>query len=178
MNSRQNKKVNVKEIAIFGMLGALMYASKVIMELIPNVHLIGTFIVAITVIYRKKALYPIYIFVFLTGLLNGFGTWWIPYLYIWAILWGVTMLLPKNMSRKKAVIIYCIVCSLHGFLYGTLYAPFQAIMYNLNFEGTIAWIVAGLPYDAIHGVGNLLCGILIVPLAELLSIAEKTVKKT
>ena len=160
------------------MLGALMYASKVIMELIPNVHLIGTFIVAITVIYRKKALYPIYIFVFLTGLLNGFGTWWIPYLYIWTILWGVTMLLPKNMSRKKAVIIYCIVCSLHGFLYGTLYAPFQAIMYNLNFEGTIAWIVAGLPYDAIHGVGNLLCGILIVPLAELLSIAEKTVKKT
>lgn len=178
MNSRQNKKVNVKEIAIFGMLGALMYASKVIMEVIPNVHFLGTFIVAMTVVYRKKALYPIYIFVFLTGLLNGFGTWWIPYLYIWTILWGVTMLLPKNMSRKKAVIIYCIVCSLHGFLYGTLYAPFQAIMYNLNFEGTIAWIVAGLPYDAIHGVGNLLCGILIVPLAELLSIAEKTVKKT
>ena len=178
MNSRQKRNTTVKEIAIFGMLGALMYASKVIMELIPNVHLIGTFIVAITVIYRKKALYPIYIFVFLTGLLNGFGTWWIPYLYIWTILWGVTMLLPKNMSRKKAVIVYCIVCSLHGFLYGTLYAPFQAIMYNLNFEGTIAWIVAGLPYDAIHGVGNLLCGILIVPLAELLSIAEKTVKKT
>ena len=178
MDSKQNKRISVKEIAVFGMLGALMYASKVIMELIPNVHLIGTFIVAMTVVYRKKALYPIYIFVFLTGLLNGFGTWWIPYLYIWAVLWGVTMLLPKNMSRKKSVIVYCIVCSLHGFLYGTLYAPFQALMYNLNFEGTIAWILAGLPYDAIHGVGNLLCGILIVPLAELLSIAEKAVKKT
>lgn len=178
MNSRQNKKVNVKEIAVFGMLGALMYASKVIMEVIPNVHFIGTLIMAMTIVYRKKALYPIYIFVFLTGLLNGFGTWWIPYLYIWAILWGVTILLPQNMSRKKSVIVYCIVCSLHGFLYGTLYAPFQAIMYNLNFEGTIAWIVAGLPYDAIHGVGNLLCGFLIVPLAELLKVAEKSVKKT
>lgn len=178
MNSRQNKKVNVKEIAVFGMLGALMYASKVIMEVIPNVHFIGTLIMAMTIVYRKKALYPIYIFIFLTGLLNGFGTWWIPYLYIWAILWGVAMLLPQNMSRKKAVIVYCIVCSLHGFLYGVLYAPFQAIMYSLNFEGTIAWIVAGLPYDAIHGVGNLLCGILIVPLSELLKIAEKSVKKT
>jgi energy-coupling factor transport system substrate-specific component len=178
MNSRQKRNATVKEIAVFGMLGALMYASKVIMELVPNVHFLGTFIVAMTIVYRKKALYPIYIFVFLTGLLNGFGTWWIPYLYIWAILWGVTMLLPKNMSRKKAVIVYCIVCSLHGFLYGTLYAPFQAIMYNLNFEGTIAWIAAGLPYDAIHGVGNLICGILIVPLSELLLIAEKTVKKT
>lgn len=178
MDSKQNKRISVKEIAVFGMLGALMYASKVIMEVIPNVHFLGTIIMAMTVVYRKKALYPIYIFVFLTGLLNGFGTWWIPYLYIWAILWGVTMLLPKNMSRKKAVFVYCIVCSLHGFLYGTLYAPFQAIMYSLNLKGTIAWIVAGLPYDAIHGVGNLLCGILIVPLAELLSIAEKAVKKT
>ncbi|MBO5896174.1 MAG: hypothetical protein J6Q83_02640 [Clostridia bacterium] len=178
MNLRQNKKVNVKEIAVFGMLGALMYASKVIMEVIPNVHFIGTLIMAMTIVYRKKALYPIYIFIFLTGLLNGFGTWWIPYLYIWAILWGVAMLLPQNISRKKAVIVYCIVCSLHGFLYGTLYAPFQAIMYSLNFEGTIAWIVAGLPYDAIHGVGNLLCGILIVPLSELLKIAEKSVKRT
>ena len=178
MNSRQKRNATVKEIAVFGMLGALMYASKVIMELVPNVHFLGTFIVAMTIVYRKKALYPIYIFVFLTGLLNGFGTWWIPYLYIWAILWGVTMLLPKNMSRKKAVIVYCIVCSLHGFLYGVLYAPFQAIMYNLNFEGTIAWIVAGLPYDAIHGVGNLICGILIVPLSELLLKAEKIVKKT
>ncbi len=178
MNSKQNKKASVKEIAIFGMLGALMYASKVIMEVVPNVHFLGTIIMAITIVYRKKALYPIYIFVLLTGLLNGFGTWWIPYLYIWAILWGVTMLLPQNMSRKKSIIVYCIVCSLHGFLYGVLYAPFQAIMYNLNFEGTIAWIVAGLPYDAIHGVGNLICGILIVPLSELLLIAEKTVKKT
>ena len=178
MNSRQRRNTTVKEIAVFGMLGALMYASKVFMELVPNVHFLGTLIIAMTIVYRKKALYPIYIFVFLTGLLNGFGTWWIPYLYIWAILWGVTMLLPKNMSRKKAVIVYCIVCSLHGFLYGVLYAPFQAIMYNLNFEGTIAWIAAGLPYDAIHGVGNLICGILIVPLSELLLKAEKIVKKT
>ena len=59
-------KLTIKEIAIFSMLGALMYASKAIMEMIPNVHLLGVFIVAFTVVYRKKALYPIYIFVFLT----------------------------------------------------------------------------------------------------------------
>lgn len=177
MSSKQSKKPSVKEIAVFGMLGALMYASKVIMEVLPNIHLLGTFIVAITLVYRKKALYPIYIFVFLTGLLNGFGTWWIPYLYIWAVLWAVTMLLPKSLAGKKAVIVYCIVCSMHGFLYGTLYAPFQTIMYNLDLKGTLTWIIAGLPYDAIHGVSNLFCGLLIVPLAELLTKAEKLVKK-
>ncbi|MBQ8182290.1 MAG: hypothetical protein IJ025_00125 [Clostridia bacterium] len=176
MNSKQNKqkkKINPKEIAVFGMLGAIMYASKVIMEAIPNTHLIGVFIIAMTVVYRKKALYPIYIFVLLTGLLNGFGIWWIPYLYIWTLLWGAAMLLPKNMSPKKAAVVYMLLCSAHGFLYGTLYAPFQALAFGLDFKGMLAWIAAGLSFDAIHGVSNFFCGMLILPLSRLLSKAEK-----
>ena len=172
-------KLKLKEAVIFGMLGAVMYASKVIMEIFPNIHLIGVFIVAITVVYRKKALYPIYVFIFLTGLLNGFNMWWVPYLYIWAFLWGVTMLLPKNLPPKATPIIYAIVCSLHGFLYGTIYAPAQALMFGLDFKGMVAWIVAGLPYDAIHGVSNFICGlILIVPIISILKIAEKTAKRS
>lgn len=172
-------KLKLKEAVIFGMLGAVMYASKVMLEFLPNVHLIGVFIVAITVTYRKKALYPIYVFIFLTGLLNGFGMWWIPYLYIWSILWGAVMLLPKSLPPKAAPLIYAGVCSLHGFLFGTLYAPAQAIMFGLSFKGMIAWIAAGLPYDAIHGVSNFICSlILIVPVIRILKIAEKTAKKT
>lgn len=61
------------------MLGALMYASKVVMEVAPNVHLLGVFTMAFTLVYRKKALYPIYTYVLLNGLFTGFATWWIPY---------------------------------------------------------------------------------------------------
>ncbi len=154
-----------------------MYASKVVMDIFPNIHLIGVFIVAITVVYRKKALYPIYIFVLLTGLLNGFGMWWIPYAYIWLPLWLVTLLLPEFGSRKKAMIVYMVVCSLHGFLYGVMYAPSQAVLFGLDFKGTLAWIVAGLPFDAIHGVSNFICGILIIPIIELLKRVETMVRK-
>ena len=73
-------KLNIKETAVFALLGALMYATKIIMEILPNVHLLGVFIVAITAVYRKKALYPIYIYVFINGLFSGFAMWWIPYL--------------------------------------------------------------------------------------------------
>ena len=172
-------KLTLKEAVIFGMLGAVMYASKLIMEVLPNIHLIGVFIVAITVVYRKKALYPIYIFVFLTGLLNGFNMWWIPYLYIWTILWAGAILIPKSLPPKAAPIIYAVVCSLHGFLYGTIYAPAQALMFGLDFKGMVAWIVAGLPYDLIHGVSNFISGlILIVPIISILKIAEKTARKS
>ena len=166
-------KLTIREMTIFSMLGAIMYASKMIMEIAPNIHLLGAFTVAFTVVYRKKALYPIYIFVFLIGLFNGFNAWWLPYLYIWTVLWAAVMLLPKKLPKMWQPIIYMLVSAAHGFLYGTLYAPAQAVMFGLNFEGTIAWIIAGLPWDMIHGVSNFFCGILIVPIISVLRVAEK-----
>ena len=56
-------KLRIREMAVFGMLGAVMYVSKMIMEIAPNIHLLGVFTIAFTVVYRKKALYPIYIYV-------------------------------------------------------------------------------------------------------------------
>ena len=156
------------DVAIFGMLGALLYVSKLVLEFLPNVHLIGTFIVAATVVYRARALYPIYVFVLLSGIFGGFSLWWIPYLYIWTILWAATMLLPKNMARKTKCIVYPAVCCLYGLLYGTLYAPAQAVLFGMSFKATLAWIVAGFPFDALHGLGNLFSGLLIVPLSDLL----------
>lgn len=165
-------KLSARELCIFSMLGAVMYASKVLMEALPNVHLIGVFIVALTVVYRKKALYPIYAFILLTGLMNGFGVWWIPYLYIWAVLWAAVMLLPPALPKRARPLIYMGVCALHGFLFGTLYAPAQALLFGLNFKQTVAWIAAGLPFDCVHGVSNLCCGVLITPLIKALRCAE------
>lgn len=168
-------KLTVREIVIFSMLGSIMYASKIIMEFIPNVHLLGMFTMTYTLVYRKKALYPIYIYILLNGLFAGFATWWLPYLYIWTVLWGATMLLPKNIPSKLRPFVYMVVCALHGFLFGTLYAPAQALLFGLNFHGMIAWIIAGLPWDMIHGISNFCCGILIVPLASLLRRLENSV---
>lgn len=166
-------KLSTRELVLFGMLGALMYASKVIMEAAPNIHLLGVFTIAFTVVYRQKALYPIYTYVFLNGLFSGFAAWWIPYLYLWTVLWGATMLLPKKMPEKIKPAVYMILNACHGFLYGTLYAPAQAIMFGLSFDAMVAWIIAGFPFDFIHGVSNFFCGLLIVPVIRILTTVEK-----
>lgn len=155
------------------MLGTLMFCSKILMEFLPNIHLLGMFTMVYTLAFRKKALIPIYVSVLLTGLYFGFNMWWLPYIYIWTILWAVTMALPRNMSKKARYIVYPIVCCLHGLLYGTLYAPAQALMMGLGFKAMLAWIVSGLPWDLVHGAGNLVAGLLIVPLAELLGKLQK-----
>ncbi len=156
-------------MCIFAILGNIMFLSKLLMEFLPNIHLVGTLIVAYTLVYRVKALIPIYVYVFLTGLYGGFSLWWMPYLYIWTILWGMVMLLPRNLNPKIGAILYPIVACLHGLLYGTLYAPAQALMFDLNLEQTLIWISAGFYFDLIHGIGNLVLGFLIYPLVKLLT---------
>lgn len=154
-----------------------MFVSKLLMEGFPNFHLIAVFTIAFTVVYRVKALVPIYVFVFLTGLYAGFSVWWPPYLYLWTVLWGVTMLLPKKMPEWLAPVVYCLVAGLHGLSYGTLYSPYQAIAFHLSFRQTLAWIAAGFfPWDVMHAVGNVSLGVLIVPLILLLKKLNKTVK--
>lgn len=166
--THRHSEINVREMCVFAMLGSVMFASKMLMEMLPNIHLLGMLTVTYTIVYRERALIPIYLYVFLDGLFHGFNMWWIPYLYIWTILWGVTLALPQKMSAKMKYIVYSAVCSLHGFLFGILYAPAQALMWGLTFEGAVAWVIAGLPYDLIHGISNLGLGLLIVPLAEVL----------
>lgn len=146
-----------------------MFTSKIIMEALPNIHLLGMLTMVYTVVFRIEALIPIYIYVLLNGLYAGFDVWWIPYLYIWTLLWGITMLLPRKMPKKLAMIVYPAVCALHGFAFGILYAPAQALFWSLDLSGTLAWIVAGLPFDMIHGISNLIVGMLILPFSELIS---------
>ena len=151
-----------------------MFSSKILLEFAPNIHLLGVFTIAFTVVYRKKALYPIYIYVLLNGLLSGFSAWWIPYLYLWTVLWGIVMLLPQKMPKAVRPLVYMTVCAVHGFLFGTLYAPVQAVLTGLSLEGMIAWIIAGLPWDFLHGVSNFFCGILIMPIISVLRLAERS----
>ena len=160
--------MRTRDMVIFAMLGTLMFCSKLAMEALPNLHLLGALTMTYTIVYRYRALIPVYIYVVLNGAFAGFNLWWVPYLYIWTILWGITMLLPKNMPKGMAAVVYPLICGIHGFAFGILYAPAQALMFGLDFKGMLAWIAAGLPFDLIHGVGNFAMGLLILPLSKLL----------
>ena len=174
---RSRKYQQLADLIVFAMLGVVMFISKYLTEALPNVHFLGMLTMTYTIVYRKKALIPIYVFVMLIGIFNGFALWWIPYLYIWTILWGITMLLPKKMNKKVAIPVYAVVCALHGLSYGTLYAPAQAIMFGHDFKTMLTWIGAGLYFDIIHAIGNFALGFLIIPLSEALQKFHKSAKK-
>lgn len=166
------------ELVLFALLADVMFASKMLMEALPNIHLLAMLITVYTLVFRARALIPIYLYVLLDGLIHGFATWWIPYLYIWTILWGVIMLLPRRMPKWLAIPIYAVVCGIYGMLFGVLYAPVQALMWALDFKGMLLWIAAGFPFDVIHGISNFAVTLLLTyPLSELLARTSKRVIK-
>ncbi len=177
VSRRKKALLTVYEIAVFGMLGALMMASDLVMNIIPNVHLVGVMIVVLTVTYRWKALFPIYVYVLLIGLMEGIGTWWIPYLYVWTLLWGMVMLLPKRMPTWLSPIVYAMVCGLHGFAFGFLWIPAQMLLMSFTWKQALVWWKFGFfTADIPHGVGNLVGSTLVVPMVNLIRKLDKRLK--
>lgn len=157
------------------MFGSLMFCSRVIMAALPNIHLLGMLVMVLTLTFRWRALIPIYIYVMLDGVYQAFSTWWVPYLYIWTILWAITMLLPKKMPRWLCCAVYPVVCALHGFAFGILYAPAYALFFKLDYEGILIWLAQGVIFDVTHGISNFFVGMSILPFSQLL---KKLAKKS
>ncbi|MBQ6676672.1 MAG: hypothetical protein IJM71_01355 [Clostridia bacterium] len=164
-----NGRRKLANIALYAMFGATMFVSKLAMEGLPNVHPVTMLIMVLTFAYGWRAVFPLTVYIFLVGIYAGFSLWWIPYLYIWAIFWAISMLIPYDgIPVKVKVFVLPLICGFFGLIYGTLYAPAQALMFGMNFGTTLKWIAAGLPWDGIHAVGNFSIGFLIVPLTDVL----------
>ena len=157
-------------IVLGALFGALLFISQIIAAPLPNIELVSLFIIVWTRVYRYGALPGIGVFILLEGLYYGFGIWWISYLYSWFILWGLTMLIPKEKKVHPglAAIGWASLSGIYGFAFGTLTAiPW---LFRGGPATAIAYIVKGIPFDIPHGVGNfVLAFLLAVPLIRLLS---------
>lgn len=167
------------DLVIFAMLAAVMFSLKVALAGIPNIEPVSLLIIVYTAVYRARALIPIYIYVFLEGLYFGFSVYWFGYLYVWAILWLVIMLIPKRLflARGRRAIaagaLIAAVSGLFGLSFGTLMAPPQVLMFGLDMGRIWIWILNGIYFDLLHAAGNLAFGFAALPLVGLLRRLEE-----
>ncbi|MBO5790484.1 MAG: hypothetical protein J6R40_04940 [Clostridia bacterium] len=166
-------RLSTREMVLFSALTAILFLSDIALEVAMNVELVSTLLAAYTVVFRQKALVILYLYVALYLLIFGFGMYNLAYLYIWLVLWGVFMLLPKNGHKVLRAILYPVCCALFGFAFGALYIPAWALAFSLGIKESIAWWIAGIPADMIHAAGNFAFGFLILPLSDLLISLQK-----
>lgn len=157
------KRLALKEIALFGVLGALTFGAKVAMSGLPNIEPVSLMVLLFAVTFGWKALYPIYLYVLMEILLYGINLWNINYLYIWTVLAVAAIL----MRPLKNPLWWAILSGLFGLAFGLLCSPVYVFMGGWDFA--VRWWIAGLGFDAIHGAGNFVIAlVLFVPLRNLL----------
>ena len=144
-----------KKLVTAGLLAAVLVASKYALDALPNIELVSLLVILYTLEYPKLAAPAVYTYVLLYGALNGFGLWWPPQLYLWAIL----MLLTHLARRNEQPLFWAVLSGIFGLCYGALYAVFWAVL-NGAAAGLAYW-VAGIPFDLLHAGGNFVAALLL-----------------
>lgn len=75
-------KLTVRELVFLALCTAAMFVSQVALSFLPNIELVSLLVIVYTHAFRRKVLYILYVFALLEGLLYGFTTWWLTYLYV------------------------------------------------------------------------------------------------
>ena len=157
-------KLTLREIALFGILGALTFGAKVAMSFLPNIEPVSLFVILFAVVFGKKCVFPIYLYALMEILFYGINLWSINYLYVWAILALAAWLLRK----QNHPLVWALVSGVFGLLFGALCAPVYLFSGGPGFA--ISWWISGIPFDVMHCAGNFAMAlVLFVPLRRLLT---------
>lgn len=164
-------KLTLKEIALFGVLGAMTFGAKYVMSWMPNIEPVSLMVMLFAVTFGLKCLYPIYVYVGLEILFYGLGTWNVNYLYIWTLL-ALAAWLGRRMQSPLG---WAVLSGSFGLLFGALCGIVDVAIGG--FAYAVAKWVSGIPYDLLHCGGNFVMTLILWnPLRALLEKCWKAMK--
>lgn len=148
-------KITIREITLVGMMVAVIEVCKAALSFLPNIELTTFWLIMFTLVFGKRTVFAVPVFILIEGCIYGFGLWWAMYLYIWPLL----VLLVWIFKKQQSVWFWAILSSLFGLSFGFLCAASMVVVGLADGirSGLIAgftWWVAGIPWDIVHGVSN------------------------
>lgn len=149
--------LTLKEIALFGILGGLTFGAKFVMSGLPNIEPVSLMVMLFAVIFGKKALFPIYVYVIMEFLVFGIGIWNVYYLYIWLVL-AVAAWLLRKMAGSLG---WALLSGVFGLLFGLLCAITDFFVGGFAYAAA-KW-ASGIPYDIAHCIGNFVIALVLFP---------------
>ena len=111
-----DKHLAIREVVLFGVLGALTFALQVVMAPLPNIEPVSLLTMLFAAVFGWKSLYAVYVYVVMEVLFHGIGLWNINYLYIWTVLAVAAVLLRK----MKPALGWAMLSGIYGLFFGAL----------------------------------------------------------
>ena len=158
-----DKHLAIREVVLFGVLGALTFALQVVMAPLPNIEPVSLLVMLFAVTFGWKSLYVIYTFVVMEILFYGFSLWNLNYLYIWTILAAAAVLMKKQTHPLS----WALLSGVFGLLFGALCGIVDVFIGGFGYAAA-KW-VSGIPFDLLHCAGNFAIALVLwKPLSQLL----------
>ena len=149
-------KISIQDIALIGMMTAVIEVSKLMLNFLPNVELVTFWVIMFTLFFGPKVIYSIIVFILIEISIHGIHTWIFMYMYVWPALALIVYLFRKNDS----IWFYSILSGFFGLFYGAFCSLPYIVIGTVDGgiqSGLIMafnWWVAGIPFDIIHGIAN------------------------
>ena len=157
--------LSLREVVLFGVLGALTFALQVVMGPLPNIEPVSLLVMLFAVTFGWKGLFPVYIFVAMEILFYGLGLWNINYLYIWA----VPALAGVVLRKMDGALGWALVSGVFGLVFGALCGIVDLFIGGWGYAAA-KW-ASGIPFDVLHCAGNF--GIALILFKPLRGVLEK-----
>ena len=145
---RSENALSVRDVVLFGVLGALTFGAKYVMSFLPNIEPVSLMVMLYAVVFGRKWVYPVYLYVAMEILFYGISLWNINYLYIWAVL-AIGAGVLKNMDSALG---WAMLSGVFGLMFGALCGIVDVFIGGFGYAVT-KW-VSGIPFDIMHCVGN------------------------
>ena len=179
-SSRKNNRITAKDIALIGMMIAVIEVSKFALAQVPNVELTTFWIIMFTLYLGKRIFYVIPAFILIESVVYGFQLWVIMYLYAWPMLAVAALLMRKRNTYLGCTILSGVFGLLFGLLCSVPYVftgAYEGGLMN-GFGVAFSWWVAGIPFDLIHGISNIaIMLVLYYPIRKAMQMASEIVEK-
>ena len=100
-NSRIGKIITIQDIAMIGMMVAIIEVCKVAFGFLPNIELTTFWVIMFTVFFGWKIIFVIPVFILIEAVIYPFGLWLIMYLYAWPLLALIAWICRKKRCLSK-----------------------------------------------------------------------------
>lgn len=165
-----DSRFTTKDIALIGMMIALIEVCKAVLSFAPNVELTTFWLIMFTLFFGRKIVAVVPAFILVEGAIYGMNTWWIMYMYIWPLL----VLLAWLFRKEESPIFWAIFSGIFGLCFGALCSLtyFAIGLFSGGLTAAVntafPWWIAGIPWDLVHCVSNfVLMLVLFVPVRRL-----------
>ncbi|MBQ6999612.1 MAG: hypothetical protein IJN67_01030 [Oscillospiraceae bacterium] len=160
---RSEFTLSVREMVLFAVLGAMTFGAKYVMSFLPNIEPVSLMVMLFAVVFGKKWVYPVYLYVAMEILFYGISLWNLNYLYIWAVL----AVFASCLKTMESPLGWAMLSGVFGLAFGALCGIVDVFIGGFGYAAA-KW-VSGIPFDISHCVGNFFIAlVLFQPMRKLL----------